>query len=103
MNKLVVGPDGPIEVEMTPEEESAWIAGSEAGAIEAANVLQASGIEKARKESLSSDASYLDLLTRARTATPQQIDTWLTANMTNLAQARAVVGALIKVIAVKLT
>lgn len=58
--------------------------------------------EQLRKTSMMADADYIDLLQRAATATPTQIDSWLSANVTNLAQARAVLGALIKVIAVKL-
>lgn len=56
-----------------------------------------------RKSALSSDAGYIDLLNRAKTATPQQIDNWLTSNVTNLAQARSVLAAIIKIVAVKLT
>ena len=38
-----------------------------------------------------------DIVQRLKDATPAQIDSWLTANVTNLAQARTVLGALIKV------
>ncbi len=40
-----------------------------------------------------------DLIARLQTATPAQIDSWLTANVTNLAQARGVLAAIIKVMA----
>lgn len=40
-----------------------------------------------------------DLVSRLQSATPVQIDTWLTNNVTTLAQARAVLGAIIKVLA----
>jgi len=40
-----------------------------------------------------------DIITRLQNATPAQIDTWLTNNVTTLAQARTVLGAIIKVLA----
>jgi hypothetical protein len=43
-----------------------------------------------------------DLLARIRHATVAEIDTWLTNNVTNLAQARTVLAAIIKLLAVKL-
>jgi len=54
--------------------------------------------EEARLASYDQDAGQLDLLNRLRTATPAQIDTWLTNNVTNLAQARAVLGHIIKLL-----
>lgn len=59
--------------------------------------------DQLRKAAVAADVSYIDLFNRAKTATPAQIDTWLTANVTSLAQARVVLGALIKIVAVKLT
>lgn len=41
-----------------------------------------------------------DLVQRLQTATPAQIDNWLSLNVTTLAQARTVLGALIKVLCV---
>ncbi len=41
-----------------------------------------------------------DIIARLQTATPAQIDAWLAANVTTLAQARTVLGALIKVFCV---
>lgn len=38
-----------------------------------------------------------DLMTRLQTATPQQIDNWIDGNVTNIATARAVLKAIIKV------
>ena len=38
-------------------------------------------------------------MNRLKTATPAQIDTWIAANVTTLAQARTVLGSLIKVLA----
>jgi hypothetical protein len=52
-----------------------------------------------RTKSFRDDAGRIDLLTRLRTATPAQIDTWVENNVTTLAQARAVFKAIIKVIA----
>lgn len=40
----------------------------------------------------------VDLIDRARTATNAQINTWLTNNVTTLAQARTVLGAVIKLL-----
>ena len=42
------------------------------------------------------------LLDQIRTATPAQIDTWLTNNVTTLAQARTVLGQLIKLLAISI-
>lgn len=49
-----------------------------------------------------SDAGAQDLVNRLKTATVAQIDTWLTNNVTNLAQARTVLAAIIKVLALQL-
>lgn len=40
-----------------------------------------------------------DLVSRLQTATPAKIDSWLATNVTTLAQARTVLGAVIKVLA----
>lgn len=65
-------------------------------------VQQALQAEVTRKAGLSADANVLALLTQAKTSSNAQIDTWLTTNVTTLAQARTVLGALIKFVAVKL-
>lgn len=52
-----------------------------------------------RMAALRTDQGRLDLLMKLKSATPADIDAWLATNMTNLAQARAVVGALVKLIA----
>lgn len=57
-------------------------------------------LENIRIATIKSDSTRLDLLNRLRTASASQIDTWLTNNVTNLAQARTVLGAIIKVIAI---
>jgi hypothetical protein len=59
--------------------------------------------EQLRKAVLSAEADFIDLLNRASTASPAQINSWLTSNVTTLAQARTVIGAIIKIIAVRLT
>lgn len=41
-----------------------------------------------------------DLIARLKTATPAQVDSWLTTNVTTLAQARTVLGSIIKVLCV---
>ena len=45
------------------------------------------------------DAARADMLARLKTATPAQIDTYIEANVTNLAQARNFLKALTKVLA----
>ncbi len=42
-----------------------------------------------------------DIIQRLKTATPAQIDAWLLANVTNLTQARTVLGMIIKVLAAR--
>ncbi len=56
--------------------------------------------EQLRTLSFVAQADRQDIISRLSTATPAQIDSWLTANVTNLAQARTVLGALIKVLCV---
>ena len=70
-----------------------------ANAIAAAQAARAA--ELTRLSGLSADTNVATLLTQASTATTAQIDTWLTNNVTTLAQARTVLGALIKIVAVK--
>lgn len=55
--------------------------------------------EEVRKATVRSDAGRADLLTRLQAATPGQIDTWVDNNVTNLAQVRTVLKALLKLIA----
>lgn len=55
-----------------------------------------------RTLALKTDAGRAALLTLLQAATPAQIDAWLTTNMTSLAQARTVLAALIKLVAVNL-
>lgn len=55
--------------------------------------------EDARMAAFDSDAGVIDLITRADTSTVAQIDSWLTANVTNLTQARTVLAAVIKLLA----
>ncbi len=52
-----------------------------------------------RAQTFTALADRADLIARLQTATPAQIDSWLTANVTNLVQARAVLAAIIKVLA----
>lgn len=66
---------------------------------EVARLQAAQSAELVREQSFVADASRVDLLTRLKTSTPAQIDTWLTNNVTNLAQARTILGAIIKTIA----
>lgn len=55
--------------------------------------------ENQRVASYRSDTSRIDLLQRLRSATPAQIETWVDTNASNLAQARNILKAIIKVIA----
>lgn len=55
--------------------------------------------ENARTAAIRADAGRADMLARLQSATPAQIDTWLTNNVTNLAQARTVLGTILKLIA----
>ena len=57
--------------------------------------------EKNRITDFKNDNAQADLLDRLKTATPNQIDTWLTNNVTTMAQARNVLGAIIKLLAAK--
>lgn len=58
--------------------------------------------EQLRAATFVAQADRVDLISRLQTATPAQIDAWLTANVTNLAQARTVLGAVIKVLALNI-
>lgn len=55
--------------------------------------------EEIRLSSFTDDTSRKDLIARLNTASASQIDAWLTSNVTNLAQARTVLGAIIKALA----
>lgn len=85
-------------VPYTPAEEAAADLLKQADDLAQAPIIA----EQQRRDGLAASADYTDLLNRAKTASSAQIDTWLTANVTNLAQARVVLGAIIKLIAVRL-
>lgn len=57
---------------------------------------------KTRKTAIEADADFIALLDKAKNASNAQINSWLTSNVTTLAQARTVLGALIKIVALKL-
>ena len=57
--------------------------------------------ENTRITSFKNDSAQTDLMDRLKTATPNQIDTWLNNNVTSMAQARNVLGAIIKLLAAK--
>lgn len=59
-------------------------------------------VDDARVAGIKADAAYIDLFNRAQTSTAAQIDTWFTANVTTLAQARQVLSAIVKILAVRL-
>lgn len=52
-----------------------------------------------RAAAFEADAERADLLDRLRTATPQQIGTWVDNNVTNISEARRVLKAMLKVMA----
>lgn len=56
--------------------------------------------EQIRAGTFLAQADRADIIARLQTATPAQIDSWLLANVTNLAQARAVLGAIVKIFCV---
>lgn len=56
--------------------------------------------EQVRDASFKADPARVDWVDRLRNASPQQIETYITNNVTNLAQARTVLIALAKVLAV---
>lgn len=53
-----------------------------------------------RDTAFKADPARIDLMDRLKNATPQQIETWMTNNVTNLAQARGMLTALVKVLAI---
>jgi hypothetical protein len=55
--------------------------------------------EETRRDEFRGQPDYVDLAAKLKTSTPGQIDTWLTNNVTNLTQARSVLGAIIKYLA----
>lgn len=52
-----------------------------------------------RTETFNADPDRVDMLQRLKTATPAQIDSYIEANVTNLAQARSFLKKLTKVLA----
>jgi len=57
--------------------------------------------EVQREVDLDAAPEVLDLIDKAKNATNAQINNWLTNNITNLAQARTVLGAIIKLLIAK--
>jgi hypothetical protein len=55
--------------------------------------------ERQRAATFNGDADRIDMLNRLKTATPAQIDAYIDANVTNLAQARTFLKKLTKVLA----
>lgn len=84
---------GDVYDELLTPEQRATLA-----AVIAAHDPNAVHPEDTRVGTFKNDATQQDLLNRLKTATPAQIDAWLTTNVTNLAQARTVLGAIIKFI-----
>lgn len=56
-------------------------------------------INAARMEAFTADPDRIDMIHRLKTATPGQIDAYIEANLTNLAQARSFLKKLTKVLA----
>ncbi len=59
----------------------------------------ADAAEATRLTNLKADSGVQDLIQRLQSATPEQIDTWLSNNCTTLAQAQAILAAIIKLLA----
>jgi len=77
---------------------NAWVA---AGNVPDPYVKPQEEIDSAtRKSSFDADATRADLLARLRTATPAQINTYVDANVTDLASARALFKKILLVLAV---
>jgi hypothetical protein len=55
--------------------------------------------EQLRISSFMTQPDRIDIVNRLKTATPAQIDAWILANVTSIATARTVLGAIIKAIA----
>jgi hypothetical protein len=81
-----------INVEMTAEE----IAARAADEALLAAIAEDRSVGRARKLALAEDPETVDILARLRSASPAQIDAWLTNNVTSLAQARTVLGMILK-------
>ncbi len=56
--------------------------------------------DTARVSALKSDAARADLLTRLQTATPAEIDSWLSTNVKDFASATTVLSSIIKALAI---
>lgn len=78
----------------------AWVEFSE-GVI-APYVEPAKTPDQLRTETFEALPERIDFVTRLKTATPAQIDTWLANNVTNLTQARTVLGQLMKLLATRI-
>lgn len=62
----------------------------------------ADAAEVARQEQLKAMSDVQDLANRLKTATPAQIDTWVDSNVNNVAQARTLFKAILKLLAYSL-
>lgn len=56
-------------------------------------------IEQSRQAAIRSDVDRSAMLARLKTASPVQIDTWVTNNVTTLTEARKAIGIILKLIA----
>lgn len=98
------GPAGETVVASTPNSDTAL----RRAIIEAGLVIAdyqkpaADAADEARRANMANDAGAADLIGRLATATPAQIDNWLATNVTNVAQVRAVLAAVIKVLAARM-
>lgn len=97
----VIGPRSPFDP-VTQKETPSFSIQSDHVDVTYAYSANADGIAlQQRLTGINADSNVLALLTQAQTATNAQIDTWLTSNVTTLAQARTVLGALIKIVATR--
>ncbi len=78
---------------------AAW---EQAGGVIAPYVAPPPTADDIRLAAIKADPAYIDLFNRARAATAAEIDAWFAANVTTLAQARGVLSAVVKLLAVRL-
>lgn len=96
-SKIQIGPlpDG-VTLEPRPSEWHEFINGQWVENIEKKTVGEA---RQLRQTEFFNDLDRQEMVAKLKTTTPAEIDTWLTNNVTNLAQARQVLGKILKILA----
>lgn len=93
-----VAPDWPGEFRNEAVDGGGVIGFLAAGGVIAPYVAPPKSAEQLRIGAFKADPTRANLITLIQGSTPAQIDTWLTNNVTTLAQARNVLGQLIKLV-----